>query len=380
MALIARLYDPSEGTVAVDGADVREVDVGSLRSRDRLRRRRQLPVHRQRRREHRLRPRRRDAARRSKRRRGGPRPTSFIRDLPDGYETRVGERGLTLSGGQRQRVAIARALLADPRILILDDATSSVDATTEAAIKAGLREAMAGRTTFVIAHRLSTVSLADEIVVMDGGRIVDRGTHEELMRGLRLLPRDRRARPRRLGLPAARPRGARGDGAAVNERRARTRLRNVCLLFAALWRLVRGQDQRGRKVRWMIGLLRPYRGRVALMFVALLIETGAGARAALPRRPGDRRRHRHRRRQRPRPDRRRLRRRRRRSTRSPPTPQTYLVGWVGTRALQDLRERVFAHLQSMSIGFFTRRSPGVLISRHDQRRRGAQPAGHRAAW
>ena len=90
---------------------------------------------------------------------------------------------MTLSGGQRQRVAIARALLADPRILILDDATSSVDATTEAAIKTGLGEAMAGRTTFVIAHRLSTVSLADEVVVMDGGRIVDRGTHEELLEG-----------------------------------------------------------------------------------------------------------------------------------------------------------------------------------------------------
>jgi len=88
-----------------------------------------------------------------------------------------------LSGGQRQRVAIARALLADPRILILDDATSSVDATTEAAIKSGLREAMTGRTTFIIAHRLSTVSLADEVIVMDGGRIVDRGTHAELLEG-----------------------------------------------------------------------------------------------------------------------------------------------------------------------------------------------------
>jgi len=108
---------------------------------------------------------------------------AFIQELPDGYETRVGERGLTLSGGQRQRVAIARALLADPRILILDDATSSVDATTEVAIKRGLQEAMAGRTTFIIAHRLSTVSLADEIVVVDGGEIVDRGTHEELMAG-----------------------------------------------------------------------------------------------------------------------------------------------------------------------------------------------------
>ncbi len=140
------------------------------------------------------------------------------------------------------------------------------------------------------------------------------------------------------------------------------RLRNVFLLFGALWRLVRGEDQRGRKVRWMIGLLRPYRGRMALMFVALLIETGAGLAppflagkaidagietgdlnaldltvaafvvAALLYAVGT-------------------------------YAETYLVGWVGTRALQDLRERLFAHIQSMSIGFFTRRSPGVLISR-----------------
>jgi ABC-type multidrug transport system fused ATPase/permease subunit len=182
VALIARLYDASAGTVLVDGVDVREVDVASLRSEiafvaddsflftatvadniayaDPGASREQIEA----------------AARRAQ-------ADGFIRALPDGYETRVGERGLTLSGGQRQRVAIARALLADPRILILDDATSSVDATTEAEIKAGLREAMAGRTTFIIAHRLSTVSLADEIVVMDGGRVVDRGTHEELMAG-----------------------------------------------------------------------------------------------------------------------------------------------------------------------------------------------------
>jgi ATP-binding cassette subfamily B protein len=105
----------------------------------------------------------------------------FIGELPDGYDTRVGERGLTLSGGQRQRIAIARALLADPRILILDDATSSVDATTEQEIKRALREVMTGRTTFVIAHRLSTIALADDIVVLEGGRITARGTHGELL-------------------------------------------------------------------------------------------------------------------------------------------------------------------------------------------------------
>ncbi len=182
VALIARLYDPSEGSVLVDGADVRSIDVASLRSQvafvaddsflfsasvaDNIAYarpqagREEVEV----------------AARRAQ-------ADEFIRDLPGGYDTVVGERGLTLSGGQRQRVAIARALLADPRILILDDATSSVDATTEAAIKAGLREAMAGRTTFIIAHRLSTVSLADEVVVMDGGSIVDRGSHEELLDG-----------------------------------------------------------------------------------------------------------------------------------------------------------------------------------------------------
>jgi len=180
VALVARLYDPNQGSVLVDGADVREVDVTSLRSQVAFvaddsflfsatvgeniayGKPGASPAEIE------------TAARRAQ-------ADEFIRDLPGGYDTVVGERGLTLSGGQRQRLAIARALLADPRILILDDATSSVDATTEAAIKRGLREAMTGRTTFVIAHRLSTVSLADEVVVMDGGRIVDRGTHTELL-------------------------------------------------------------------------------------------------------------------------------------------------------------------------------------------------------
>jgi ATP-binding cassette subfamily B protein len=105
----------------------------------------------------------------------------FVERLPQGYETVIGERGITLSGGQRQRIAIARALAVDPRILILDDATASVDATTEAQIRAGLREVMSGRTTLIIAHRLSTIALADEIVVLDSGRIACRGTHEELL-------------------------------------------------------------------------------------------------------------------------------------------------------------------------------------------------------
>ena len=105
----------------------------------------------------------------------------FVSELPEGYDTVIGERGITLSGGQRQRLAIARALIMDPRILILDDATASVDATTEARIRLGLREAMKGRTTIIIAHRLSTISLADELVVLDGGRIAGRGTDKELL-------------------------------------------------------------------------------------------------------------------------------------------------------------------------------------------------------
>jgi ATP-binding cassette subfamily B protein len=181
VALVARLYDPTVGAVSVDGTDIRSVDVASLRRSVAFvadesflfsasvaeniayarpdATREQIET----------------AARRAQ-------AHEFISRLPEGYDTVVGERGLTLSGGQRQRVAIARALLAEPRILILDDATSSVDARTEAAIKRGLREVMEGRTTFVVAHRLSTISLADEIVVMEAGRIVDRGQHEELLK------------------------------------------------------------------------------------------------------------------------------------------------------------------------------------------------------
>ena len=178
--LLPRLYDPVEGRVLVDGADVRAVDLESLRGAvaivDDDPFLFSASVHEN------IAYARADAtraevvaaARRAQ-------AHDFVTRLPDGYDTRVGERGLTLSGGQRQRLAIARALLADPRILVLDDATSSVDASTEQAIKVALREAMRGRTTFIIAHRLSTIALADEIAVLEGGRLVARGTHDELL-------------------------------------------------------------------------------------------------------------------------------------------------------------------------------------------------------
>jgi ABC-type multidrug transport system fused ATPase/permease subunit len=180
MLLIPRLYDVDDGAVLVDGADVRGVDLPSLRGQvavvsddaflfsATLRENIAYARH--------------DASDdevRAAARRAGL--DELAESLPDGYETLVGERGLTLSGGQRQRVAIARALLAEPRVLILDDATSSVDATTESRIKSALREVMRGRTTFVIAHRLSTIALADEIVVLEDGRIAARGTHSELL-------------------------------------------------------------------------------------------------------------------------------------------------------------------------------------------------------
>jgi subfamily B ATP-binding cassette protein MsbA len=105
----------------------------------------------------------------------------FIHGFPDKYATVVGERGVKLSGGQRQRVAIARAILADPQILILDEATSSLDSESEEQIKAGLAALRAGRTTFVIAHRLSTITSANQILVVEDGQIVERGTHAELL-------------------------------------------------------------------------------------------------------------------------------------------------------------------------------------------------------
>ena len=179
-SLVPRFYDVSAGSVLIDGADVRDVTRRSLRravgviSQD---------------------PFLFSASVRDNIAFGVPDVTQelveaaaraaqahpFIEQLPDGYDTVIGERGVTLSGGQRQRLAIARALVIDPRILILDDATASVDATTESLIRAGLTEAMRGRTTIVIAHRLSTIALADTVIVLEHGRIVARGTESELL-------------------------------------------------------------------------------------------------------------------------------------------------------------------------------------------------------
>jgi ABC-type multidrug transport system fused ATPase/permease subunit len=180
VALISRLYDPVAGAVLLDGVDVRDLKLRSLReavavvSDDPFLFSASVAEN--------IAYARPDAtleeieaaARRAQ-------AYDFVMRLPQQFDTQIGERGLSLSGGQRQRLAIARALVANPRVLVLDDATSSVDASTEQSIKLALAEAMAGRTTFVIAHRLSTISLADEIVVLDHGEIAAHGNHEQLL-------------------------------------------------------------------------------------------------------------------------------------------------------------------------------------------------------
>jgi len=180
VTLIPRFFDPLEGRVTLDGVDLRELDPRALRAQvgvvpqetllfsgtiaDNVRYGR---------------PEASDAEVEAAA--AAANADAFVRDFPDGYATLVGERGVKLSGGQRQRIAIARALLKDPRILVLDEATSSLDSESEALVHTALERLMRGRTTFVIAHRLSTVHGADRIVVIDGGRIVQSGRHAELM-------------------------------------------------------------------------------------------------------------------------------------------------------------------------------------------------------
>ena len=179
--LVARFHDPTKGRILLNGSDIRDFRLRSFRGllalvqqdvflfdgsvRDNIAYGRHeatdADVE--------------DAARRAN-------AHEFIVKLPEGYETFIGERGVKLSGGQQQRLAIARAILASPQILILDEATSNLDTESEQLIQASMATLLAGRTTFVIAHRLSTVRRADLILLMEDGRIVERGTHEELMR------------------------------------------------------------------------------------------------------------------------------------------------------------------------------------------------------
>jgi len=179
--LIARLYDPDDGAVLLDGHNVRDLALADVRKMvalvfeetflftDTV--------------AENIRFARPDAPDEEVERAAAlAGATEFINALPDGYETVLGERGFSLSGGQRQRVAIARAILADPAVLVLDDATSAVDATKEHEIRAALTTVMEGRTTLVIAHRPATIALADRVAVLDGGRIVEEGTHGDLLR------------------------------------------------------------------------------------------------------------------------------------------------------------------------------------------------------
>ena len=178
--LLARLYDPEDGRVLLDGHDLRELRLAQVRRavalvfEETFLFSESVAEN--------IRVGRPDATDEDVRRAAElAGAAAFVDDLPDGYDTVLGERGFSLSGGQRQRIAIARAILADPAVLVLDDATSAVDATKEHEIRAALAEVMRGRTTLVIAHRPATIALADRVAVLEGGRIVEEGRHDDLI-------------------------------------------------------------------------------------------------------------------------------------------------------------------------------------------------------
>ena len=178
--LIPRLYDPTSGTIRIDGHDLRDVTLDSLSAAIGMVTQETYLFH--------------DTIRTNltyaktdatqdeiESAARAANIHNFITDLPEGYDTIVGERGYRLSGGEKQRIALARVILKDPRILVLDEATSSLDSESEALIQDALKRVMAGRTSIVIAHRLSTILAADLILVMDRGQIVEQGTHEQLL-------------------------------------------------------------------------------------------------------------------------------------------------------------------------------------------------------
>ena len=272
----------------------------------------------------------------------------FVEELPQGYDTVIGERGITLSGGQRQRLAIARALVIDPRILILDDATASVDATTEAKIRTGLAEAMRDRTTIIIAHRLSTIALADEVVVLDHGRIMAHGTQAELLATnavyqeihehglLQGLLEGERVKVWQPGGHLSEERG--GEVRDWSWRRTRRRmgvLARLTLPYKGRTALALGT----LLAFTLVALAPPYLAKLAidegiesrdltrLTWIVVLFLGAAVVALALS------------------------------------AANTYLTGWTGERVLADLRNKLFAHLARLSLGFYERNRAGVIISR-----------------
>ena len=266
----------------------------------------------------------------------------FIDALPDGLDTVVGERGLTLSGGQRQRLAIARALITDPRVLILDEATASVDASTEREIQAALAAVMAGRTTLVIAHRLSTVSLADELVVLEDGRIVARGTHEELY--------DTSDTYREIH----------DGGLARPDLIARGRVSTAAPRVGM--REIPAPPVERRKLRRLLPYFRPYRWRAIATVMLMLVVTACGlAVPALAQFAIDHG----------------------ITARDKGMLilavvlfvivglvgwlagyyQTFLSSWVGERVLLDLRTDTFRHLMRLELGYHERTPTGRTVSR-----------------